>query len=165
MGSGARGRAREQWSRFLLWRIGPGLLVAGLFSQTMLAGLPWPAESIPPVSWLQEVRTGPLLGPLLELTRSIPSWGTDVGVAVVVFCLVLVWFDHRRSKERRDSFEIGTVSVISVLLFLGGVTWLEAALRAGLGAAMHTVPGALAVVALALAWLPAIRRSRERMAG
>lgn len=150
---------------FLVWRVGPGLLVAGFLSQTMLAGLPWPAESIPPVSWIEEVKAGPLLGPLFELTRSMPSWGTAVGVAVVVFCLMLVWFDHRRSKERKDSIEIRTVSVTSVLLFLGGLLWLEAALRGGMGAAMHTIPGAVTVVVLALAWLPAIRRSRERIAG
>jgi hypothetical protein len=146
---------------FWLWRVGPGLLVAGGLAQAVLALLPWPAESIPPTDWLTDVRSGPLLAPLAGLTGS--TWVTPVALAVIAFCVVLVAFDHRRSREREDSLKLSTAGGAALMAAAGSLTWLEAALRAGLWASMHSIAGMLAVVLLAVAWVPAIHRARERL--
>lgn len=150
---------------FFVWRVGAGLLVAGLMAQAMVAGLPWPAETIPPVSWSDEVLTGPLLGTAIGATRALPSWGMPAAIAVIVFCVVLIAFDHRHSKGRKDSLPITSVASMTLLAGGGGLLWVEAATRAGLWSAMDSIPGAFAVLALALAWVPAIRRARERLRG
>lgn len=146
---------------FWLWRVGPGLLVAGGFAQALVAGLPWPAESIPPTGWLAEVRSGPLVAPLARLASS--GWVTPVALAVLAFCVVLVTFDHRRSREREGALNLSTAGLVALMSAVGGLAWCEAALRAGLWASMHSIAGMLAVVALAVAWVPAIHRARERL--
>jgi hypothetical protein len=147
---------------FLTRRAGPGLLVAGLLAQGLLLALPWPAELIPPRSWIAEVREGVLVAGLSDLARALPAWAGAVGGALVAFLLVLVLFDHRRSRGRAGSRDLPTVGGAALAAGLGAAAFAEAALRAGLAAALHSPAGVVAVLALAVAWWPAAKRARAR---
>lgn len=148
---------------FAGWRVGIGTIAAGLLAQAMVQGLPWPAETIAPLAWSEDVQSGPLVGGVVAFTRTFPDWGMPAAVAFVVFCVVLIGFDHRRSQGRSDALPLASVVSTTVLVGGGSLLWLEAAMRAGLWSSMHSLPGALAALFLALAWVPAIRRTRERM--
>jgi hypothetical protein len=151
--------AAVAWS---LARPAVGLLVAGLLAQALVAGLPWPVEDIRPVPWSSEILHGPLGIALAAAARGLAQAGAAVAAAVVAFCLALVWFDHRASRGRTGSMSLPAAALAALCVGVGGVAWLDAATRAAGSAALHTWTGALAAVALAAAWVPALRRGRSR---
>ena len=88
-----------------------------------------------------------------------------VVVALFVASLVLVGFDHRRSRGADEDLGLGDASLTALLGTLGALCWLEVASRGALFAACDVRVGAyfgwLGLAGLILAWLPAIRVARE----
>jgi hypothetical protein len=142
-----------------------GLATAGIFAQLLLALDPLPSELFPPQGVLAAWSEGPLFGELIAAIRSMSSIGVALAAAVVAACLVLVAFDHRRSRGQGGDLGIGWAGVAASLGSFGAVAWLEAASRGSLFAACDLRFGAwaglVALLGLIVAWLPAIRVARE----
>jgi hypothetical protein len=133
-------------------RIGVGLLVAGLVAE--LALLFVRIEGVPR-SGFAEIGDAPLTGQVLALTARVGTTATTaVGAAVVVFCLVLVAFDHRRSRSREGSLDLGSATGLALAGACGGVLALEAAFRSGFVAALAGPAGMACALALVCAWFP-----------
>ncbi len=129
-----------------------GVLVAGVFAQLGLLTLWWPESLLGARVWSQEVRNGPLvLGVERIITRS-PEMTTAVAASVIVFSLVLVAFDHRRSHEGPANLSLGLAVGLALAYGVGAIAWLEAATRCGATASLTTVPGLVAHLALLAAF-------------
>jgi hypothetical protein len=144
-------------------RLSLGLGLAGLFAQLLLALDPLPAELFPPQSLLVAWSEGPLFGPLFDWIRAMTPLHVAIAAALVALCLVLVGFDHKRSRER--DLGLGWAGAAAVLGSFGALGWVEAASRGSLLAACDLRVGAwtgwLALLGLIVAWLPAIHLARE----
>ncbi|MEX1368962.1 MAG: hypothetical protein AB1Z98_37900, partial [Nannocystaceae bacterium] len=133
-----------------------GLVVSGLLAQLLVLALPWPSE-FPRPSLQETWRDGPLGHAVVELARGLPDASAAIGAGVVTLCIVLMIFDHRRSPEGG-----GGLIGLGMLGVLGGLAWLEAALRAGLAPWAMQLGGGLALVGCALLWWWAWRRRVPR---
>jgi hypothetical protein len=146
-------------------KISVGLVTAGVFAQLLLALDPPPRELFPPQSTLTAWAEGPLFGDLLASIRAMSPLQVAIAAAVIAACLVLVAFDHRRSRGQSGDVGLGWASVAALLGTVGAVAWIEAASRGSLFAACDLRFGAwsgwLAAIGLIVAWLPAIRVGRE----
>jgi hypothetical protein len=144
-------------------RLSIGLGLAGVFAQLLLALDPLPAELFPPQTLLAAWSEGPLFGPLFAWSRTMTPLHVAIAAAVVALCLVLVGFDHKRSRER--DLTLGWAGAAAVLGSFGVLGWVEAASRGSLFAACDLRVGAwlgwVAVLGLIVAWLPAIHLARE----
>lgn len=142
-----------------------GLALAGVLAQILLAVDPLPKQLFPPQSLREAWASGPLFAWVLDDIRELSAVGMAVVTAVCVGSLVLVAFDHKRTRGGADDVGLGPAALAAVLGSLGLLAWLEAASRGSLLAACDLRFGAwaglLALVGLILAWLPAIRVSRE----
>lgn len=142
-----------------------GLATAGVFAQVLLAVDPLPPELFPPQGVLAAWSDGPLLGELFAAIRTMSPMHVALAAAVVAACLVLVAFDHRRSRGQGGDLGLGWAGVAAALGSFGALAWLEAASRGSLFAACDLRFGAwagwLAMLGLIVAWLPAIRVARE----
>lgn len=125
-----------------------GLALAGGAAQGFAALASWPE---PPgagegsTAWSE----GPLGLVVRALARHLTDGAEAVLVGLIVLCLVLVAFDHRRSRRRG-----GRLLVAGLVGALGAAAWFEASLRTGwLGFAV-TPPGiATAMLVIVGAWL------------
>ncbi|HVI03372.1 MAG TPA: hypothetical protein VM869_31965 [Enhygromyxa sp.] len=146
-------------------RISLGLAAAGVLAQILLALDPLPPELFPPQRLFTAWAEGPLFGPLFDAIERMSTLHVAAATAVVAACLVLVAFDHRRSRGRGGDLGLGWASVAALIGSLGAIAWIEAASRGSLFAACDLRFGAwsgyLALLGLIVAWLPAIRVARE----
>ena len=123
-----------------------GLVVAAVLAQLAVAFWPWPAE-LPPAGVLDDLVSGPLVAPIIALARGLDDLGTAIAAGVIALCLVLAWFDHRRSPTGSARGLVrGVLAVLAVLALV------EAAVRSGWAASCLTLVGAATtaiVIALA----------------
>jgi hypothetical protein len=150
-----------------LRRLDAGLATSGVFAQLLLAIDPLPPELFPPQRLTQAWADGPLGGVIASI-QTLGPLETALAAAVLAASLVLVAFDHRRSRERsatHGSIPLGRAGLAAALGSFGAVAWIEAAARGSLLAACDLRFGAwaglLALAGLIVAWLPAIRLARE----
>lgn len=112
------------------------IVVAALLAQLAVALWPWPAE-LPPAGALDDLASSPLVAPLVALARGLDDLGTALAAGVIALCLVLAWFDHRRSPTRgARGLARGLAAVLGVLALV------EAAVRSGWAASCLTLVGA-----------------------
>lgn len=146
-------------------KLSVGLATAGVLSQLLLAIDPLPPELFPPQRMFAAWAEGPLLGELIRAIRAMSTLHVALASAVVAACLVLVAFDHRRSRGQGGDVGLGSAGIAAVVGGFGALAWIEAASRGSLFAACDVRFGAwsgyLALLGLIVAWLPAIRVARE----
>lgn len=159
--AGLLGAAVSLWTR----RLSFGIAAAGVLAQLLVALDPLPAELFAPQPLLDTWASGPLVARSLVTIRQLGTVGLAGVAAIGAGSLVLVAFDHRRTRGREDDVGLGLATLAAVCGTLGGVAWIEAASRGALFAACDVRFGAwggwLALAGLLLAWAPAIRVARE----
>lgn len=125
---------------------GPALAATGALAQAGTSSLPWPGPSAAPA--LSEQWTeGPMGAALRLLAERLPDATTAVGIGVIVGCIVLAAFDHRRSRGRG-----GWLLVTGVVGAIGVVAWIEAAARVGVLGSMAQVAGWIAALGACGLW-------------
>lgn len=144
-----------------LRRVSVMLVVAGLTAQLLLGLDPVPAELVPAKPLTELWAEGPLIAPVLDWIDSMTTIHLAVAGALVAMCLVLVAFDHRRSREREDSLDLASASLAAVLGSLGAVGWLEAASRGSLFAAFTHPAGWVVLLGLVMTCVPMAHVARE----
>ncbi|GEM_PF-2217560 len=137
-------------------RVSVTLVVGGVCAQLLLALDPLPEALFPPKSMVATWTEGPLLRRVLGAIDAMSSVHLAMAAAVVAASLVLVAFDHRNSRERDDSVDLGSVSLAALLGSVGSLAWLEAASRGSLLTALGHPAGWLALLGLALACGPVV---------
>jgi hypothetical protein len=146
-------------------RLSFGIAAAGVLAQVLIAFDPLPRELFPPQPVLDTWASGPLVARMLSPIGQLGTVGLAAVAAIGAGSLVLVAFDHRRTRGREDDVGLGLATVAAVCGTIGGVAWVEAASRGSLFAACDVRfgawGGALALAGLILAWVPAIRVARE----
>jgi hypothetical protein len=146
-------------------KLSVGLASAGVLAQLLLAVDPLPSELFPPQRLLVAWAEGPLIGELLAGIRAMSTLHVALATAVVAACLVLVAFDHRRTRGQGGDLGLGSAGLAALVGSFGALAWIEAASRGSLFAACDVRFGAwsgwLALLGLIVAWLPAIRVARE----
>lgn len=146
----------------LVRRVSLGLACAGLLAQILLALIAPPAELFAPRSLVDEWRQGPLFGRLVPAIDAMTPIELAIAAALVCLCLILVAFDHRRSRAREGALDLGSATLFATLGAIGLIGLIEAALRSSFVAALGHWPGLLALFGVALAWLPALALAREQ---
>jgi hypothetical protein len=145
-------------------RLSFGIAAAGLLAQLLLAIDPLPRDLFSPQPLLDTWASGPLVARTVAGIRQLGTMGLAIVAAIGAGSLVLVAFDHRRSRGREDDVGLGLATLAAVCGTIGGVAWIEAASRGSLLAACDVRfaawGGWLALAGLLLAWLPAIRVAR-----
>lgn len=134
-----------------------GAMVSGVLGQLLILALPWPDGFARP-SLQQTWRDGPLGHHAYETAMALPDSSVAVGAGVITLCAVLMIFDHRRSPDQG-----GGLVLFGILGVMGGLAWLEAALRAGLWPWLQQPAGVVAMLGAAGLWWWAWSR-RERKA-
>ena len=150
-------------------RLSVGLAAVGVSGQVLLAFNRLPPELFPPQGLVAAWAEGPVFGPLVTSIRSMSAMQMAITAAVLAACLILVAFDHKRSRDEDEDVGLdvglGRAGVAAVLGTFGMIAWIEAASRGSLFAACDWRFGAwagwLALIGLIVAWLPAIRVARE----
>lgn len=146
-------------------RISVGLGTAGLVGQALLAAIPLAPELSPAQGLLATWAEGPLLAPLIGAIQRMSALHMAIAAAVLAASLVLVGFDHQRSREQGRDLGLGWAGFAALFGGLGALAWIEAASRGSLFAACDWRFGAwagwLALLGLIAAWLPAIRVANE----
>lgn len=146
-------------------RLSYGIAAAGVLAQLLLALDPLPRELFPPQPLLDTWASGPLVARTLAAIQQLGTIGLAAVAAVGAGSLVLVAFDHRRTRGHEDDVGLGLATLAAVCGTIGGAAWIEAASRGSLFAACDVRFGAwggwLALAGLILAWVPAIRVARE----
>ncbi|NVB42222.1 hypothetical protein G6O69_30645 [Pseudenhygromyxa sp. WMMC2535] len=140
-------------------RLSLGFAAAGVCAQLLLGLAPLPADVFPPQRLIEAWSEGPLLRRLLAFIDGMGAIHLAVAAAVVAACVVLVAFDHRRSREREDSLDLGSASLLALLGTCGALAWIEAASRGSLFVALHPRAcwwaGGMAVLGILACWVPA----------
>ena len=146
-------------------RISFGLASAGVIAQIGLALDPLPEHLFPPQGLAAAWASGPLVARCIDWVRNMDLLGLGVVSALLTASVVLVAFDHRRSRGDESDLGLGVASFTAIFGTIGGLCWLEAASRGALFAACDLRFGAylglVALLGLILAWLPAIGVARE----
>ncbi|WP_146156177.1 hypothetical protein [Enhygromyxa salina] len=146
-------------------RLSVGIAGAGALAQLGLALDPLPRHLFPPRGLLDAWANGPLFGRLVPMIRQMSSLQLGIVAAALAASLVLVAFDHRRTRGRDGDVGLGPASLAALLGTLGALAWVEAASRGSLFAACDLRVGAyfgwLALAGLLVAWLPALHLARE----
>ena len=127
-----------------------GAVAAALTLSIALYLFPMEAPVLGYPSWSNEFRAGPLWTELVHLLSQVERYLTSIVAGVIVFCGLLVYFDHRSSQDAPDSLTAPRV-LLDALVYTGaGVTLIEGAMRsgwtAGLGGPWSTT-GAVALIA------------------
>lgn len=146
----------------LVRRISLALALAGVVAQVLLVLVAPPPDLFAPLTLAEEWRRGPLFGWLVPALERLTPLQLAIAVAIVALCLVLVGFDHRRSRAGDDALDLASASLFALLGALGLVALLEAALRSSFAAALVHWSGMLALLGLLLAWLPALAQAHQR---
>lgn len=146
----------------LFRRASVGLALAGVLAQLLLATVIPPRDLFAPQRLWAEWEQGPLFGRLLPWIDTMTPLHLTIAVTLISACLILVGFDHRRSKSSADGSSLASVSVLAVLGTLGLLGLIEAVFRSGFAASLSQAAGLLALAGVVLAWLPALARVREQ---
>ena len=145
----------------LTQRLSLGIAAAGLLAQLLLAWDPLPLDLFPPQLLADAWSTGPLVDRTVTAIRGLGTIGMGMIAAVGAGSLVLVAFDHKRTRGREEDLGLGMATLAAVFGTIGGVAFVEAASRGALLAACDLRFGAyggwIALIGLALAWVPAIQ--------
>ncbi len=125
--------AHRRWRR-------PATIAAttAVASQALALGWPWPS-GLPTPTLADQLRTSPVIRPLLELAAQLDDRGVAIAGGVIALCVVLAWFDHRRSPDR-------PVPVAGFVIAIAALVWCEAAVRVSCGAWFMTPSGALSLL-------------------
>jgi hypothetical protein len=125
--------AHRRWRR-------PAMIAAAtaVATQALALGWPWPS-GLPAPTLADQLRTSPAIRPLLELAAQLDERGVAIAGGVIALCLVLAWFDHRRSPDR-------PVPVAGFVIAIAALVWCEAAVRVSCGAWLVTPSGALSLL-------------------
>jgi hypothetical protein len=91
------------------------------------------------------------------MARALPDSTTAFGLALVAACVVLIYFDHRRSRQRGGRLLLG-----GLLGLLGAAAWIEAAARMGAVGLLVSASGWIALIGIAGLWWVADRTRRAR---
>ena len=150
------------FSRRLSW----GLVTAGILSQLLLGLAPLPADLFPPRPLLKTWSEGPLVRRTLQTVDNLSSMEIAIVAAILAACLVLVAFDHRRSREKSEgNLDLGSAGLAALLGTIGVVAWIEAASRGALLMALHPrgdwYAGWGALIGLGLLYWPVVLAARE----
>jgi hypothetical protein len=133
------------WAR---WRAGVvAVVVAAVLAQLALAVWPWP-DAVPPASAREDFVRGPLVAPIVALARGLDELGTALAAGVIAMCLVLAWFDHRRSRSTGARTLVRGLAAV-----MGVVALVEAIARSGWAASWLTLAGAATLVLVLVATL------------
>jgi hypothetical protein len=92
-------------------------------------------------SAIEQLRASWVIRPLLDLGARLDERGVAIAGGVIALCVVLAWFDHRRSRDR-------PLPVVGLAIAVSAIAWSEAALRVSCGAWLTTFSGAGAAAAL-----------------
>jgi len=111
---------------------------AAIAAQALSFAWPWPS-GLPTPTPADELRSSPAIRPLLQLATELDEGGVAIAGGVIALCLVLAWFDHRRSPDR-------PVPLAGLAIAIAALVWVEAALRVSCGAWMTTPSGALSLL-------------------
>jgi hypothetical protein len=146
-------------------RLSVGFAAGGVLAQVFLALDPLPADLFPPRPLLATWSEGPLFARVIEMIRELHGLALAVVAAVLAGSIVLVLFDHRRSRGSEEDLGLGPATLAALLGSVGALAWVEAASRGSLFAACDLRFGAyfgiLGLTGLIVAWQPAIRVARE----
>lgn len=140
-------------------RLAGAVVVMGLVAQGLMLSLPWPADFVRP-SFSQTLAEGPLGHFVVELSRTMPDSSVAIGAGVVTLCALLMLFDHRRSPGEGGGLVVG-----GTLAVVGGLAWLEAALRAGVDVWLATPAGVVGALGLGVLWFVAWRGRGDTSSG
>lgn len=143
-------------------RISLGLAAAGALAQLLLGTIVPPRDLFAPHTTWVEWQSGPLFARLLPWISSMSPLALAIAFALIGLCLVLVWFDHRRSSSSTDDLDLTGASVLALLGTIGLLGLVEAVFRSGFAASLSSPAGALALLGLLLAWVPALAQAREQ---
>jgi hypothetical protein len=128
------------WAR---WRDRVIALVAAAgLAQLAVTLWPWPV-ALPAGSLRADLLAAPLVAPALALALRLDELGSMLAGGLIALCLVLAWFDHRRSRARG-----GRWLLRALLGAIAAVSLVEASTRASLPAWCTTWIGALASIGL-----------------
>lgn len=145
--AGVLGALSLRWLR----RIGPALLLAGGLGQALLAAAelwqPFPAP-LRPRGVLEAMKDGLAAELARGWADALPDTAAALGAGIVALCLVLMVFDHRRSRGRSPTLLLHATAGI-----VGTLALLEAALRTGADGAVSTLPGLVSVTCLIGLWV------------
>lgn len=139
-------------SRRLHW----GLSIAGVGAQLALVVLPRP-EVLVPRSLGEAWAQGPLARGVADLAGRLSEGGVAVASGIIVLCLLLIGFDHRRSRRTERDLGLGHAVGSALAGLVGSLAWLEASLRSGwaalplVGWGWVCIGGSVAVLALGFA--------------
>ncbi len=139
-----------------------GLALAGALAQFLLAMFTPTRELFAPQTTWVEWGTGPLFGRVLPWVEALTAFELAIAAGLVTLCLVLVGFDHRRSKASADGLNLTSAGVLALLGTVGLLGLVEAMFRSGFAASLGLWPGWLALAGLLLAWAPALAQAREQ---
>jgi hypothetical protein len=146
-------------------RLSVGLATAGVSAQASLGLAPPPPELFPPQGLLATWAGGPLFATVIATIQGMSTLHVAIAAAVLAGSLLLVGFDHQRSRERSGDLGLAWAGFAAVFGGVGAIAWIEAASRGSLFAACDWRFGAwagwLALLGLIVAWLPAIRVASE----
>lgn len=133
------------------------LAVAAASAAQLLALVwPWPG-GLPTPALADQLRASPMLRAPLHVAAQLDERGVAIAGGVVALCLVLAWFDHRRSPDR-------PVPVAAFAVTIAALVWCEAALRVSCGAWLTTPSGALSLIGV-VGFLVLDRRARAAVRG
>ena len=139
-----------------LWRrqVRLGVIVAAVGVTVALALMSIEAPVLGYPSLSHELRAAPLWTHLSFWLSQAERYLTAAVAAVIVFCGLLVYFDHRASRDSPESLTAPRVLFDALVYTVAGVVLLEGAMRSGwtaaLGAPWGTI-GALALIAACVA--------------
>ncbi len=122
-----------------------GWWIAAVGVQLIAAAWPWPL-GFPRPSVDDDILGGPVMTVLRSLANDMRQFEVAIAAGVLALCVVLIAFDHRRSRSQ------GFMPAIRGLLgVVGAIVFVEGAARIGLAAWVPTVAGLIGSVAAAVA--------------
>lgn len=125
-----------------------GALVAGLGSVLLLLvdAIAPPVLGYPSLS--HELAAAPLWTELTHLVAQFERYLTAAVAGVIVFCALLVYFDHRRSKDGPNNLPAPRVLFDALALTVAAVLLIESAGRSGWSAGLGRPWGSVGALAL-----------------
>lgn len=128
---------------------------AAVVVQAIAAAWPWP-PGFPRPSVADDVWHGPVLAAARSLAHDMRELEVAIAGGVIALCVVLVAFDHRRSRSRGLGPALRGLAAV-----VGALVYIEGAARVGLAPWAVTSAGMIGVVASAVAVALLVRARAE----